>query len=94
MVLGEVFVEELRGHDLEDSVPQKLEPLVRSQGEVVETHVPVGEGPRQEPDVGEFDPRALLNFGQFLNGTKFIVKNNVGTKTLACHFRLKMFCYN
>ena len=38
MMVREMFVKELRGHELEDGVSQELQPLVGTQSQVVESN--------------------------------------------------------
>ena len=43
VVVWEVFVQEVRGDQLQDSVPEELHPLVAAQGQVVKPDRPVRE---------------------------------------------------
>lgn len=55
MMLGEMFVEILRGDELQHCVPEELQPLVGAQRQVGKAHGAIGENPRQESDVLEFN---------------------------------------
>ena len=66
VMVREVFVEILRGDELQHCVPQELHSLVAAHGQVVEADGSVSEGSGQQSDVFELNPSHFLKLHQFL----------------------------
>ena len=67
MMVREMLIQELRRHQLQYSIAQKLQALVAPQRQVVGAGVAVRESARQEADVPELHADALLELGQPLD---------------------------